>query len=428
MCAHAPITWPMRKLILLAALLAACAPQASPARTPEARAEQVLKSVPLADGHNDWPYALRQAFGVEGALKADLNQPAVGKSASAFATGGLTRGHTSISLIRKGHLGLQLWSVYVPASLSPDEAVKQTLEQIEIARSFAVRHPEQFATVTTADEAERVWKSGRLPGILALEGAHQIADDIAVLRRAHASGVRSMTLSHSQPTRLFDSATADPRHNGMASDAGAMIAEMNRLGVLVDLSHVSPAVMNAVLDVTRAPVIFSHSSAKAVTNHPRNVPDDVLKRLPANGGIVMVTFVPAFIDQARSDWQTRRQAQQMIAGQGAEGAARMADWDVQNPRPVSTLAMVADHVDHVARVAGHDHVGLGGDFDGVPDLPTGLEDVSTYPALFAELVRRGWSDTDLKKLAGLNFLRVLRANEKVASHVPAATSAGVTSQ
>lgn len=414
------------KRILASVLLAACAQQAVPARTPEARAEYVLKSVPLADGHNDWPHALRQAFGVEGAFRADLNQPVVGKSTSAYATGGLTRGHTSIPLIRKGRLGLQLWSVYVPASLAPGEAVRQTFEQIAIAQSFAIRHPEQFATVTTADEAEKVWRSGRLPGILALEGAHQIADDVAVLRRAHASGVRSMTLSHSQPTGLFDSATADPRHNGMAADAEGMIAEMNRLGVLVDLSHVSPAVMNAVLDITRAPVIFSHSSAKAVTNHPRNVPDDVLKRLPANGGIVMVTFVPAFVDQARADWQTRRQAQQMIAGQGAQAAARMADWDSQNPRPVSTLAMVADHIDHVAKVAGHDHVGLGGDFDGVPDLPIGLEDVSTYPALFAELARRGWSDTNLKKLAGRNFFRVLRANEKVASQSFALGSAGVT--
>ncbi len=409
---------------LLAALLLTTAAQAAP--SPEQRAEKVLKSVPLADGHNDWPYALRQAHGVEGALKADLTQPVVGKSASMFATGGVTTGHTSIPLLRKGQMGLQLWSVYVPASLAPDEAVKQTFEQIRIARSFAERHPEAFANVTTADEAERAWKAGRIPGILAMEGAHQIADDIPTLRRAHAQGVRSMTLSHSQPTRLFDSATADPKHSGIATGAADMIAEMNRLGVLVDLSHVSPAVMNAVLDITRAPVIFSHSSAKAVTNHPRNVPDDVLKRLRSNGGVVMITFVPAFIDQARADWQTRRQANQMLAGQGAEGAAKMKAWDAANPRPVSTLAMVADHIDHAAKVAGHDHVGIGGDFDGVPDLPVGLGDVSTYPALFAELARRGWSDADLKKLAGLNFLRVLRANEKVASQLSGTALAGVT--
>jgi membrane dipeptidase len=410
------------RLLLATALLAAfaapaCAQSAGTAPSPQQRAEQVLKAVPLADGHNDWPYALRQAYGVEGAQTADLTQPATAKSASAFATGEATRGHTSIPLIAKGRLGLQLWSVYVPASLPSEEAVKQTFEQIAIARSFATRHPERFANVTTADQAERAWKSGRLAGILALEGAHQVADDIPTLRRAHAAGVRSMTLSHSQPTRLFDSATAKPVHNGIAPGAAALIAEMNRLGVLVDLSHVSPTVMHAVLDITKAPVIFSHSSARAVTDHPRNVPDDVLKRLKANGGVVMITFVPAFIDQARTDWQSRRDAQRLIAGQSAEGISRMKAWDAENPRPVSTLAMVADHIDHAARIAGHDHVGIGGDFDGVPDLPVGLEDVSTYPALFAELARRGWSETDLKKLAGLNFLRVLRANEKVAQQL-----------
>jgi membrane dipeptidase len=421
------------RLLLATALLAAaaspaCAQPAGPARTPEQRAEQVLKAVPLADGHNDWPYALRQAYGVEGAQTADLTQPATAKSSSAFATGEVTRGHTSIPLIAKGRLGLQLWSVYVPASLPPEEAVQQTFEQIAIARSFAVRHPDRFANVTTADEAERAWKSGRLAGILALEGAHQVADDIPTLRRAHAAGVRSMTLSHSQPTRLFDSATAKPVHNGIAPGAAAMIAEMNRLGVLVDLSHVSPTVMHAVLEITKAPVIFSHSSARAVTDHPRNVPDDVLKRLKANGGIVMITFVPGFIDQARVEWQARRDAQRLIAGQGAEGIARMKAWDSENPRPVSTLAMVADHIDHAARVAGPEHVGIGGDFDGVPDLPVGLEDVSTYPALFAELARRGWSDADLKKLAGLNFLRVLRANEKAAQQLSRTASNEVTGQ
>jgi membrane dipeptidase len=400
---------------VLATAACAAARPAAPAETPEARALRILSEVPLADGHNDWPYALRSAYGVDGAKSADLDTPVTVRSSSAYATStNPVTGHTSIPLLRQGRVGLQVWSVYVPASLAPDEAVRQTFEQIEIAKSFPARRPDSFTFVTTADAAVKAWKAGRIASLIGMEGAHQVADDIPTLRRAYAAGARSMTLSHSRPTALFDSATADPRHNGMAAGGAAMIAEMNRLGMLVDISHVSPAVMHAVLDVTRSPVIFSHSSAKAVTNHPRNVPDDVLARMAANGGLVMVTFVPAFIDQARADWQIRRDAQRLIAGQGTEGEAKMQAWDAANPRPVSTLAMVADHIDHVARVAGHDHVGIGGDFDGVPDLPRGLETVATYPALFAELARRGWSDADLRKLAGENFLRVLRANEATA--------------
>jgi membrane dipeptidase len=228
-----------------------------------------------------------------------------------------------------------------------------------------------------------------------------------------------MTLSHSKPTLLIDSVGADPVHNGMAPGGAAMIAEMNRLGMLVDLSHVSPATMNAVLDVAKSPVIFSHSGARAISSHPRNVPDDVLKRMPQNGGVVMVVFFPAFVDQARADWQIRRDAQKLVAGQGAEGEARLQAWDAANPRPVTTLSKVADHIDYIAKVAGPDHVGLGGDYDGVPDLPVGLENVSTYPALFAELVRRGWTDANLRKLAGENYLRVLRANEATARKIAA---------
>jgi len=400
-------------LTAFALLLVACSPErstaqpAKPVETPEQRATRILAEVPLADGHNDWPIALRAKYGFEGAKTADLSADPTTRTPQP--------GHTSIPLLRQGQVGLQLWSAFVSANLPPEEAVKMTFEQIEIVRSFATRHPETFTLVTTADEAEAAFKAGRIASIVALEGAHQIDDDIPTLRRAHSKGVRSMTLSHSRPTRLFDSATADSRHNGVATGAAAMIAEMNRLGILVDLSHVSPAVMHAVLDITKSPVIFSHSSAKAVTNHPRNVPDDVLKRLKSNGGLVMVTFVPSFVDQARADWQVRRDAQRMIAGQGPEGAQAMKAWDAANPRPVSTLAMVADHIDHVARVAGHDHVGIGGDYDGIPDLPAGLETVATYPALFAELVRRGWSDENLRKLAGTNFLRALRANERVAA-------------
>lgn len=415
--------------IALAALLAACSSQpgtaqtapgqpapAASAETPEQRADRILAAAPVADGHNDWPMALRSAYGREGALTADLSIPATAASSSAFATSAAPRtGHTSIPWLREGKVGLQLWSAYVSANLSPEEAVAQTFEQIAIIQSMARRHPETFALVTTAAQAEAAMKAGRIASIIALEGAHQVNDDIETLRRAHAEGVRSMTLTHSRPTLLFDSATADPKHNGIAPQAAAMIAEMNRLGILVDLSHVSPATMHAVMDITRAPIIFSHSSAKAVTNHPRNVPDDVLARLKTNGGIVMITFVPSFIDQARADWQIRRDAQRLIAGSGEAGTAAMAQWDATNPRPVSTLAMVADHIDHAARIAGHDHVGLGGDYDGIPDLPAGLETVATYPALIAELARRGWTDENLAKLTNGNFLRVMKASDRVAA-------------
>ncbi|PZU51120.1 MAG: membrane dipeptidase [Sphingomonas sp.] len=400
-----------------ALLAAACAQaqSAKPAADPGARVEQLLKAAPVADGHNDWPYALRLAYGLEGAKTADLEKPVTVVSTSAFATGEPTVGHTSIPWIRKGHLGYQLWSVYVPANLGPDEAVKQTFEQIAIAKSFAERRPDVFANVLTADDAVKAVKAGKLAGFVAIEGANQVNDDIETLRKAYAAGVRSMTLSHSKNTRLFDSSTDTPLHNGISKEAPAFIAEMNRLGMLVDLSHVSADVMNQVLDITKAPVIFSHSSAKALADVPRNVPDDVLKRMPANGGIVMVSFVPQFTNQARVDWQARRDAAAKAAGPNS--AEAMKAWDAANPRPVTTIAMVADHVDHVAKVAGHDHVGLGGDFDGVPDLPEGLENVSTYPALFAELARRGWSDANLKKLSSENFLRVLRANEKVAKQL-----------
>jgi membrane dipeptidase len=399
-----------RSLLAALALLVAAPVLAQPKPTPDQLAAQVLKTTPLVDGHNDWPWALRTAYGVAGAQAADL---------MADPSTRTPPGHTSIPWLRQGRLGAQIWSVYVPASYPAAAATQATFEQIDIVKSFVARYPETFALVTTADQLEAAFRSGRIASLIGIEGANQIGDDIDTLRRAARAGVRAMTLTHSRTTSLFDSATGDVKYRGMAPGAGAMIAEMNRLGVLVDLSHVSPQVMHQVLDVTAAPVIFSHSSARALTDHPRNVPDDVLARMPANGGIVMVTFVPAFVNQARADWQARRQAQALVAGQGEAGKAAMAAWDAANPKPVSTLAMVADHVEHVAKIAGHAHVGIGGDYDGVDDLPQGLETVATYPALFAELARRGWTESRLRALAGTNFLRVLRANEAVAARLQA---------
>lgn len=413
----------MKMLLLAALMLAACAdatPAPPPAataasETPEERARRILSEVPLADGHNDWAISLRMGLGLEKARDADL---------FADPSGRTPPGHTSIPWLREGQVGLQLWSAYVSMNLTPEEAVRQSFEQVDLLHRMFRRHPETFAFVTTADDAEAAWREGRIASFIAFEGSHQVGDSIDILRRAHAEGVRAMTLTHSRASTLFDSATADPKHGGIAPAAREMIAEMNRLGILVDLSHVSPAVMHQVLDITRAPVIFSHSSARAVTDHPRNVPDDVLKRMADNGGIVMVTFVPAFVNQARADWQNARTGQAILAqGQGEAGQARLRAWDAANPRPDTHLSDVADHIDHVARVAGHDHVGIGGDYDGIPDLPIGLETVATYPALFAELARRGWSDENLRKLAGTNFLRVLRANEAVAAEMNRASAA-----
>lgn len=400
--------------LLAASLAAAQAQAAAPTAAQQAHATQLLQAAPLVDGHNDWAFALRLADGPDGARTASLDQPA----AITLADGTRLTGQTSVPWLKAGRVGIQLWSVFVPARLAPDEAVRQSFEQIAIVRSFARRDPALFRMVTTAAEARAAWRQGQIAGLLAMEGAHQVADDIPTLRRAYAAGVRSLTLAHSRPTALFDSATAPPRWHGMAPAGAAFIAEMNRLGMLVDLAHVSPDVMNQVLDVTRAPVIFSHSSARALTDHPRNVPDEVLRRLRANGGVVMVTFVPAFIDQARADWERARDA--AVAGiTGADArAAALARHDAAHPRPVSTLQMVADHIDHVARVAGHAHVGIGSDYDGTTDMPAGLENVSCYPALFAELVRRGWSDADLRQLAGGNFLRVLEQVETVAARLP----------
>lgn len=412
----------MRNLLRAAVVLAATAGLAAanaqtgaqtPAADPLAHAKALLRAAPLIDGHNDWAFALRLAYGPQGALTADLDHPA----SATLPDGTKLSGQTSMPWLEQGLLGGQLWSVFVPTRLAPAEAVRQSFEEIAIVRSFVARNPAHLQLVTTAAEAEQAWRNGRIFGLLAMEGAHQVADDIPTLRRAYAAGVRSLTLAHSQPNSLFDSATAPPRWHGMAPGGAAFIAEMNRLGILVDLAHVSVDVMNQALDVTRAPVIISHSAAKALTNHPRNVPDEVLKRLRSNGGVIMVAFVPAFIDQARADWEAARGKALAGISDPAARSAAARQFDAANPRPVTTLAMVADHIDHIARVAGHAHVGIGSDYDGVTDMPQGLENVSHYPDLFAELVRRGWTDADLKLLAGGNFLRVLRATEAVAARL-----------
>jgi len=355
------------------------------------RAYAVLARVPLIDGHNDLAWTVREFKGGPGDVAAyDL------RTARA--------GHTDLPRLRAGRVGAQFWSVYVPGDRAAEGFVRVQLEQIDLARRIIARYPEAMTLVFGADEIDHAFRDGKIASLLGAEGGHTIVDSLAVLRSYYALGVRYMTLTHNVHTRWADCAALPGRHGGLTRFGEEVVREMNRLGMLVDLSHVADATMDDALRVSAAPVIFSHSSARALTDVPRNVPDEILRRVTSNGGIVMVTFLPAYVSQeAADDRELRRQAK----GKRAPGIAA-------RPPPRATLAQVADHVEHIRRVAGVDHVGIGGDFDGMSAAPVGLEDVAKYPQLFAELVRRGWTDAELEKLAGNNLLRVLRAAEAVA--------------
>jgi membrane dipeptidase len=368
------------------------------------RARTLLGRVPLIDGHNDLPYALREA-GAMDLASVDLTQPVSGT-------------HTDLPRIAVGGLGGQFWSVYVPASLAGEAAVATTLEQIDLVHRMTRRYPDRLELARTAADVQRIFAAGRVASLIGAEGGHSIASSLGVLRTMYALGVRYLTLTHNSNVPWADSATDEPKAGGLTEFGRAVVREMQRLGMLVDLSHVSPGTMRDALDVAAAPVMFSHSSARALCDHPRNVPDDVLARLPGNGGLCMVTFVPDFVSPECAGW---------AAGLTADMRERGLDpWDfdvrehaaqeraVAVPRPTATLAQVADHVEHVREVAGVGHVGVGGDFDGTFQLPDGLADVSCYPALFAELLRRGWPEDDCARLAGGNVLRVLRDAEDAA--------------
>lgn len=394
-------------LALIGALLGAALVSAQSDRL--ARARDLHRQTPLIDGHNDYPWALR---GLDPAR--DL--------ASADITGSVPALHTDIPRLRRGGVGGQFWSVYVPSSLQGREAVRATLEQIDIVHRMMRRWPETFAPARTAREVERVFRSGRIASMIGVEGGHSIDSSLAVLRMLHALGAGYMTLTHSTNVPWADSATDTPAVGGLSRFGEEVVREMNWLGMLVDLSHVSPETMADALRVTQAPVIFSHSSARALCDVPRNVPDEILRQLPANGGVVMITFVPGFISQQVADHDRRRQQAQQAAraqfpNNEAYVRAAMERWDVENPAPRATLAQVADHIDHVRTIAGIDHIGLGGDFDGITSVVEGLEDVSTYPALTAELLRRGYSERDIRKILGENLLRVMRRAEEVAARL-----------
>ncbi len=397
----------LRASILAAvAVVLAGVPGASPQDDLLARARRLHAEVPLVDGHNDYPWEVRERAGGDLA-KLDIAAPQPSL-------------HTDLARLRAGGVGAQFWSVYVPAEFSGDRAVSATLEQIDVVHRMVNRYPHDLALALTAADVERIHREGKVASLIGVEGGHSINASLGVLRMLHRLGARYMTLTHGRNIPWADSATDTPVHHGLTPFGREVVREMNRLGMLVDLSHVSPETMNDALDESRAPVVFSHSSARALVDVPRNVPDAILRRLPANGGVVMVSFVPDFTSPAMAKWaEAAEREEARLAALWPEAPERAREgrdaWRKAHRAPGATLAQVADHIDHVRRVAGIDHVGLGSDFDGITSTPLGLPDVGAFPALTAELLRRGYSDDDVRKVIGLNVLRVMRRAEAVAT-------------
>ncbi|MGH8138059.1 MAG: dipeptidase [Steroidobacteraceae bacterium] len=384
------------------------------------RIAKVLKRTPLIDGHNDLPWEIRERW--HGRLSAidlmsdtsRLPPPADGAPLM-----------TDIPRLRAGMVGGQFWSVWVPVEIKGFEAVQTTIEQIDLVKRMAARYPAVFEIARTAADVRRIHQSGKIASLIGIEGGHQINDSLPVLRQMYALGARYMTLTHIQNTSWADAATDAPVHHGLTPFGEEVVREMNRLGMLVDISHVSPETMRAALAVSAAPVIFSHSSARALVDHPRDVPDDILRLVAKNDGVVMVNFNPGYVSAERNRWDADRSAEMaryssppyggLYIGQPDRAKTALEEWEHEHPKPVTTLAQVADHIEHIRQVAGVDHVGLGSDFDGIPDTPLGLEGVDRYPALLVELMRRGWTDAEVAKVAGENVLRVMADAERVAA-------------
>ena len=410
----------MARMILMVAV-AATSLHAQPSDPYLARAKAVLRTTPLVDGHNDLPWRIR-----EDTLHAnDLD---------AYDLRKRTPGMTDFARMRQGMIGAQFWSVYIPGE--PDASdyrrngkvssvpgyARAQLEQLELARRMIAKYPERLVFATSAADVRRAFAAHKVGSLLGMEGGHAIENSLEVLRAYYDLGARYMTLTHNVTLDWADAALDSARHGGLTPFGREVVREMNRLGMLCDLSHVSPGVMSNVLDASAAPVIFSHSGSRELVGHPRNVPDSILRRLPANGGVVMVPFVTSFVSRAvfndeaeiaRATADLRQRFPADTVAQRREFAA----WRQAHPRPKATLADVADQIDHVRKVAGADHVGIGSDFDGITETVVGLEDVSTFPALLAELARRGWSDADLRKLAGENVLRVLKRAEVISARL-----------
>jgi membrane dipeptidase len=389
----------MRQAALILLFLA---PTILPAQDDPAltRARRLLATQPIFDGHNDLPWEIR----VNPISRMDVAKYPLRTRAP---------GQTDFARLKQGGVGAQFWSVYIPGEVRDSGYARMQLEQIDIARRMIAMYPDELELALGADDVERIRRSGKIASLLGMEGGHAIENSLGALRAYYDLGVRYMTLTHNVTLNWADAAADIARYDGLTDFGREVVREMNRLGMIVDLSHVSVATMHDALDVSTAPIMFSHSSARAVLDHPRNVPDSVLRRLPANGGVVMVTFVSGFISTGQREWtESMQRAVASVTDTAARREALRA-WRAEHPQPPATVAELADHVEHIRRVAGIDHVGIGGDYDGTTGLPAGMEDVTGYPLLFAELIRRGWTDQELLKLANGNMLRVLREAERV---------------
>ena len=411
------------RCLAIGAVLAPLLASAAPAKNDySARVAHVLKQTPLIDGHNDLPWEMRTRFqGKLDAIDLTKNTAAIAPPAGGVAL------MTDIPRLRAGGVGGQFWSVFIPVEIQGPLAVQMTFEQIDLVHAMAARYPADFAMAYTAADVRRIHGAGRIASLIGIEGGHQINNSLAMLRQMYAAGARYMTLTHSSNTDWADSATDAPKHHGLTPFGREVVREMNRIGMLVDLSHVSPETMRAALKTTEAPVIFSHSSARALVDHPRDVPDDVLKLVAHNGGVVMVNFNPGYVSEARNRWEADLAAEQaryssppfggLYIGQPERARAALDAWKAQHPAPRVTISDVADHIDHIRQVAGVDYIGIGSDFDGIESTPEGLGSVDKFPALLIELMRRGWSDEDVAKVAGENVLRALAGAEATAARL-----------
>ena len=394
----------MKHSLALLALLALPVPAMAQSPDPALEhARKLLETTPLIDGHNDLPWEIR----------TNREHP---HDVAAYDLRKTTPGHTDLARLAEGRVGGQFWSVYIPGEIKDSGYARVQLEQIDIARRVIAAYPDKLAPAYSADDIEREFKDGKIASLMGMEGGHAIENSLGALRAYYALGVRYMTLTHNVTLDWADAALDSAKHGGLTPFGKEVVREMNRLGMLVDLAHVSPGTMSDALDATRAPVIFSHSGARAIVDHPRNVPDSILARLKQNGGVVMVPVVPEFVSRAVKAWQDEADAALSGMRTAPDSVRRQArrEWMAAHPRPHATVKDVADVIEHIRDVAGVDHVGIGADYDGITSTPDGLPDVSSYPVIFAELIRRGWSDADLKKLAGQNVLRVFHQAEAVA--------------